>query len=274
VIVQSRDALLRQLLADWLRRRPQVGAVVLAADVAELLRLSALCRPDAVIVDTAAEDDPGALSARLREAAGSWAVVLLAERSSVLLHLTEAHGVVQVILRTQCLAALDDLLDALPGVGEVGEPCVYGADQNSATALLTSRELDVLRLLSLGRRCAEVSAALGVSVRTVENHKRRIFAKLGVHGETQAVAEAIRLGLLRRPAAVRAQARLTPREAEIIGLAAAGRSVKQTARALNISVKTVESIQSHLYRKLGVRGRTGAVAACAGREAPDVSGKA
>ncbi len=130
---------------------------------------------------------------------------------------------------------------------------------------LTARELDVLRLLSLGRRSTEVGELLGVSARTVENHKRRIFAKLDVHGETQAVAEGIRRGLLRRQPASR-PARLTARESEIISLAAAGSSVKQTARALNISVKTVESIQSHLFRKLGVSSRTGAVAAVYGRD--------
>jgi DNA-binding CsgD family transcriptional regulator len=123
----------------------------------------------------------------------------------------------------------------------------------------------VLRLLSLGHRSLEIGSALGVSAHTVENHKRRIFAKLDARSETQAVAEAIRLGLVRRPP-VRRTARLTPRESEIINLAAAGNSVKQTARALNISVKTVESIQSNLFRKLGVSGRTGAVAAVYGRE--------
>jgi DNA-binding CsgD family transcriptional regulator len=130
---------------------------------------------------------------------------------------------------------------------------------------LTARELDVLRLLSLGRRSTEVGTLLGVSARTVENHKRRIFAKLDVHGETQAVAEGIRRGLLRQPPPAR-HARLTARESEIISLAAAGNSVKQTARALNISVKTVESIQSQLFRKLGVSSRTGAVAAVYGRD--------
>jgi DNA-binding CsgD family transcriptional regulator len=128
---------------------------------------------------------------------------------------------------------------------------------------LTARELDVLRLLSLGRRSTEVGELLGVSARTVENHKRRIFAKLDVHGETQAVAEGIRRGLLRQAPSSRAP-RLTARESEIISLAAAGNSVKQTARVLNISVKTVESIQTHLYRKLGVSSRTGAVAAVYG----------
>ena len=139
------------------------------------------------------------------------------------------------------------------------------ASVDPAPCTLTGRELDVLRLLSFGHRSLEIGSVLGVSAHTVENHKRRIFAKLGARSETQAVAEAIRLGLVRRPPGRRA-ARLTPRESEIIHLAAAGNSVKQTARALNISVKTVESIQSHLFRKLGVSGRTGAVAMMYGRE--------
>lgn len=53
---------------------------------------------------------------------------------------------------------------------------------------------------------------------------------------------------------------LTGREREIIDSIAAGASVKQTALALGISAKTVENLQSRLFRKLGVRNRAQAVA--------------
>jgi DNA-binding NarL/FixJ family response regulator len=260
-VVQSGDSLLRQLLGDWLRRHPHVGAVVLAADGAELSRLCEVCRPDVVIVDAAAPgDDNEVLLGRLRAVAGRAVVVLLVERSSVLLPSADRYDPVHQVLRADCLRALTDALDRFSERAEVVITARVPAGP------LTGRELDVLRLLSLGRRSPEVGSILGVSARTVENHKRRIFAKLGVHGETQAVAEAIRLGLLRHPPPVRGPARLTPRESEILDLAAAGRSVKQTARALNISVKTVESLQTQLFRKLGVSGRTGAVAAVFGRD--------
>jgi DNA-binding NarL/FixJ family response regulator len=254
-VVQSRDPLLLELLGDWLHRHPWVTAVVLAADGAELSRLCGPCRPDAVVIDTAPGQDTEFLLDWLRTVAGRAAVLLLASQGTVLRQ-RERERAVQVVLRADCLVTLADTLDRL------GESAHAVAPR--AAALLTARELDVLRLLSLGRRSPAIGAILGVSARTVENHKRRIFAKLDVHGETQAVAEAIRLGLLRHPP-VRRPARLTPRESEIISLAAAGNSVKQTARALNISVKTVESIQSHLFSKLGVSGRTGAVAAVYGR---------
>ncbi len=70
-----------------------------------------------------------------------------------------------------------------------------------ATPTLTGRELEVLRLIGAGLTTQEISALLGVTRRTIENHKRRIFAKLGVQSQAHAVASAARLGLLAAPAA-------------------------------------------------------------------------
>lgn len=73
--------------------------------------------------------------------------------------------------------------------------------------------------------------------------------------QSRAVAE------LARKAAVGEQSpALTGRERDIINSIAAGHSVKQTALALGISAKTVENLQSRLFRKLGVRNRAQAVA--------------
>lgn len=54
--------------------------------------------------------------------------------------------------------------------------------------------------------------------------------------------------------------RLSRREHEILHHIAAGRSVKQTAKELGITPKTVENLQSRLFRKLEVRNRAQAVA--------------
>jgi DNA-binding CsgD family transcriptional regulator len=53
---------------------------------------------------------------------------------------------------------------------------------------------------------------------------------------------------------------LTARESDILRLGAQGHSIRQTARMLGIAPKTVENIQTRLFRKLGVRNRPGAVA--------------
>ena len=54
--------------------------------------------------------------------------------------------------------------------------------------------------------------------------------------------------------------RLSKREREILLSIDAGETVKQTARTLGIAPKTVENLQSRLFRKLGVRNRAQAVA--------------
>jgi DNA-binding NarL/FixJ family response regulator len=52
---------------------------------------------------------------------------------------------------------------------------------------------------------------------------------------------------------------LTKRETEILTSIAEGMAVKQTARDLGISPKTVENLQGRLFQKLGVRNRAQAV---------------
>jgi DNA-binding CsgD family transcriptional regulator/tetratricopeptide (TPR) repeat protein len=63
-------------------------------------------------------------------------------------------------------------------------------------AQLTSRELDVLTLVSDGLRNADVAERLFVSRRTVDHHVSAILRKLSVRTRGEAVATAARLGLL------------------------------------------------------------------------------
>jgi DNA-binding CsgD family transcriptional regulator len=59
------------------------------------------------------------------------------------------------------------------------------ADDNGP---LSTRELEVAEAVALGFSNKEVAASLGISVRTVENHLRSIFAKLGVTTRTRLAA--------------------------------------------------------------------------------------
>jgi DNA-binding NarL/FixJ family response regulator len=53
---------------------------------------------------------------------------------------------------------------------------------------------------------------------------------------------------------------LTARESDVLGAVARGLSIRQAARLLGIAPKTVENVQTRLFRKLGVRNRSGALA--------------
>lgn len=61
---------------------------------------------------------------------------------------------------------------------------------------LTDREVMIVYLMSAGHSVPEIAKLLGLGPRTVENHKRHIYEKLGVGSQSHAVARAIWLGLL------------------------------------------------------------------------------
>jgi PAS domain S-box-containing protein len=63
-------------------------------------------------------------------------------------------------------------------------------------AVLSRREIDVLRLMVEGLNTAAAAARLHVSHSTVRNHVQNIFAKLDVHSRLEAVAYATRHRLL------------------------------------------------------------------------------
>ena len=61
---------------------------------------------------------------------------------------------------------------------------------------LTPRERQIVSFIAAGRTSRAIAATLGISVHTVESHKQRVFRRLGVQNQAQAVSVALRLGLL------------------------------------------------------------------------------
>jgi DNA-binding NarL/FixJ family response regulator len=62
---------------------------------------------------------------------------------------------------------------------------------------LTSREIEVLRLIAGGNRNRDIGQHLSISEETVKVHIRHIMEKLGASDRTQAVAIALRRGIVR-----------------------------------------------------------------------------
>ena len=91
-------------------------------------------------------------------------------------------GAVQDTLRKNGAPTLSDV----PGV----------AAPTENTRALTLRELEVLRLVSLGRGTPRIADELGLSYHTVRNHIRHCRGKLGAATKLDAVLTAMRRGIL------------------------------------------------------------------------------
>ena len=66
-------------------------------------------------------------------------------------------------------------------------------------AELTDRQREILSLLAAGSTRAEIASALVISRKTVAKHIEHILQKLQVHSESQAVAKALRAGIVETP---------------------------------------------------------------------------
>lgn len=78
----------------------------------------------------------------------------------------------------------------IPPAIAAGLATYYGDDS------LTARELEVLQLIARGSKNKQVAVALGIADETVKVHMRHIMEKLAASDRTQAVAIAIRRGVI------------------------------------------------------------------------------
>ncbi len=81
-------------------------------------------------------------------------------------------------------------------IAELGRPGYAATPEPRGPDSLTDREVDVLRLVVAGQRNKEIAATLGISENTVKFHLRNILDKLHAQSRAEAVARAVREGLV------------------------------------------------------------------------------
>lgn len=192
VVLQHKNRMIREMLAGHLMREPGITLAGMAPSGAELVQLCKLRRPAVAVFEA---DAPRWSNERL---------VVLLRQSGRQIRMVGVHdalpaayviraydaGVSALVSYT---SGLDALLDA---VRTPSLPVEVARDSETDGHTLTEHELRVLYLISAGFPPKQVAIELGISLHTVENHKKRIFAKLAVHNQAHAAASAVRLGLV------------------------------------------------------------------------------
>ncbi len=135
---------------------------------------------------------------------GTQAVVLTGREDQVAQAV--AAGACAFLLKTSPLDSLADALRAAAGGHALVLPAAAaallwaGRDQSDCTddpaARLSTRELEVLRLLAGGRDNAQIAAELFISPSTAKSHVSRILGKLRSENRIQAAVYAVRCGLV------------------------------------------------------------------------------
>ncbi|HVW90219.1 MAG TPA: response regulator transcription factor [Gaiellaceae bacterium] len=135
------------------------------------------------------------LIAALREASPETRIcIYTADGDEKLASEVLAAGAAALVLKEAPLADLVRALEAALAGGSYLDPAVKRADTGGGK--LTQRELDVLGLLAEGLQHEEIGNRLGISSETVRTHLRKACDRLGAATRTQAVATALRHGLI------------------------------------------------------------------------------
>ena len=191
VLVAGDIRLYRDGVAQHLSRQPGMAVAACASSRAELMDLIETTRPDVVLLDMAMPDSLLTLRtiAALSDAPRVVALTV-PEAEPAVIACAEA-GMAGYVTRH---ASLDELLAAIEAavLGELHvSPRIAGsllrrlsvlaagrADETALDASLTSRELEIARLVDQGMSNKSIAARLCIEVATVKNHVHNILAKL------------------------------------------------------------------------------------------------
>jgi len=179
-----------------------------AADGAQAVALAARLRPELVLMDVRMPILSGVeATARITSAQPDVHIVMLtvSEDEEDLFGAIKA-GAQGYLLKNLESRQLRTMLEAV-GRGEAAITPATAArilaefarrdrSGNADPDRLTDRELEVLRLVTSGRRNKEIAAQLGISENTVKYHLRHILEKLHAQSRTEVAARALREGLL------------------------------------------------------------------------------
>jgi two-component system response regulator DesR len=173
------------------------GVVGPAADGARAVELAAAEEPELALVDLRMPRLEGVeLLAELARVAPATAVVVYtADADQDTARAALAAGARGLVLKEAPLVDLGRALTSvLAGRSYVDPGVVRAGGQRGAD--LTRRELDVLALVAEGLPHEEIARRLGIGPETVRTHLRKACTRLDAAGRTQAVAAALRLGLI------------------------------------------------------------------------------
>lgn len=194
-LVVDDHPLFRDGLVALLATLPDVEVVASVGTGEDALRAVATHAPDIVLMDLNLPGMPG-LEATRR-------IVATAPDTAVLvLTMVDDDQSVMAALRVGARgyllkgASQEEVLGALRAVaagGAVFGPRVAGhvlRGGGGRGAVLTDREAEVLAMIAAGRSNPEIATALGISLKTVQNHVSRVLTKLQVRDRTQAALRA------------------------------------------------------------------------------------
>lgn len=191
------QTVLREGLRQLIESEPGLRVAGEAGTVQEGISQAERLRPDVILLDLKLPDGSGLeVARRVLAHRDPPAVVVLSTYEDVALVKSALDlGASGFIPKSASFAEIVSAVRAAAAGGVVLHPSL-AVKVAKKSEELNQDELAILRLLAQGLSYPEIGAKVFLSERTVRRHMNVVFAKLGAQSNAQAVAEAMRRGLL------------------------------------------------------------------------------
>ena len=208
VLLVDDHTVVRETIGQFLGREPDIEVVGEAGDGEEGVRLAAKLKPDVVIMDVSMPRLNGIEATRMiKTFRPATAVLALSayDYDQYVFALLDA-GCAGYLLKDVSSQELVEAIRAVyrgdsvlhPSIArKVMERCRRLASEprdRTGAALLSEREIDVLKKAAAGFSNKDISTDLDVSIRTVEAVLSGVFTKMGVGSRTEAVIDGLKKG--------------------------------------------------------------------------------
>jgi signal transduction histidine kinase/DNA-binding NarL/FixJ family response regulator len=167
----------RDLIGALLQAEDLLEVVAIANSAREGIAACELHRPDILLLDLALPDGCGLTVARALAKChpASRTIVVSGQADTLLCPPDLKSHIYSIVDKTRAFAALRTEINNL-----VREPARVGIPPGDAEDVLTPSELVVYRLVGRGLSSKEIAARIHNSAHTVDTHRRKICAKLGL----------------------------------------------------------------------------------------------
>ena len=199
VLLVDDHGLVRRGFRRMLEDEPGIQVVGEASDGNDAVEAAARLHPAVVVMDFALPSMNGAVAARcILKARPETAVLILSMHSEpTYVRTCLDAGARGYLLKNAMDLELVDAVKRVAAGGRVLDQRLGSlAEREEDAPSLTTRELEVLQLIVLGRSNKEIAAVLGLSANTVSVHRANIMQALDIHNTAELVVYAIRKGLV------------------------------------------------------------------------------
>ncbi|NJK66127.1 MAG: response regulator transcription factor [Microcoleus sp. SU_5_3] len=199
VLIADDNAIVRQGLAALLEQEPDLTVVAKASNGQEALTMFRQYQPDVTLMEVRMPQMDGveAIAALCTEFEAARIVAFTAYDGDEDIYRGLRAGAKGYLLKN---AEPDELFAAIRTVvsGKKYIPSAVGAKlaDRMNTPQLSDRELEVIRLIAVGKCNQEISSALHISQSTVKFHVNNILSKMGANDRTQAAIFALKRGIV------------------------------------------------------------------------------